>query len=265
MLNILTYSIKVQRKSFIFWGIGILGLIALYMAVYPSIRDSAEELNQYLDKLPEALKGAFISTDDYSSPIGYISSEIYTTMMPILFLIFAIGFGSGAIAGEEEKGTLEILLANPIRRSRVVLEKFGALAISLLILSGVVVVGLFIGMKFVDMHIALLKIVAATFSLFLLALNFGTLALLIGAFTGNRGIAIGLTTAVAVLAFFVNALSSVASFLEKFQKFSPFYHYAGNEPLKNGLDLGSVVFFICVILAFLILSIALFEKRDLKL
>lgn len=262
--KILLHSLKIQRKSFVFWAIGIFILIALYMAIYPSIQDSAKALDEYMKNLPEAFKKAFIGGEDYTSPIGYISSEVYTQMLPILFLFFAIGFGSGAIAGEEEKGTLDIILANPIKRSRIVLEKFGAMVISILILSTIVVFGLYIGIQFVDLKLEFLKIVAITFSLFLLSVNFGTLALLIGAFTGSRGIAIGATTALAILTFFVNALAPIADWLEKFQKFSPFYHYTANEPLRNGLNLGSVIFFVCVAIAFLILSIAAFKDRDLK-
>ena len=262
--KILIHSLKIQRKSFIFWTIGIVGLVILYMAIYPSIKESAEALNEYMQKLPEAFKQAFIGTEDYTSAIGYLSSEVYTQMLPILFLFYSIGTGSSAIAGEEDKGTLDIIISTPIRRSRVILEKFFSLVFGLLFLCVIVVVSLYIGTTVMDMNIALGNLIAITFSLFLLALNFGSLALLIGSLTGNKGVAIGLTTAVAILAFFVNALAPIADFLEGFQKFSPFYHYSANNPLRNGLDLGSVIFFICITVFLLILSIAVFEKRDLN-
>lgn len=262
--KILIHELKIQQKSFIFWAIGVVALVALYMVIYPSIKDSAQAINEYISKMPEAFRSAFLGQEDYSTPIGYLSSEVYTQMLPILFLFFSIGFGASAIAGEEEKGTLDILLANPIQRYRIVLEKFLAMAVSLLILSVFVVISLYIGTQFMNMSIPFDKLCAITFSLFLLALNFGTLALLIGAFTGSKGLAIGVTTAVAVLTFFINAFAGVADFIEKFQKFSPFYHYTANSPLSNGLDLGSVIFFICVVIGFLILSVATFQKRDLN-
>ena len=49
-------------------------------------------------------------------------------MVPLLLLIAAIGAGARATAGEEERGTLDLLLANPISRRRLVLEKLAALA-----------------------------------------------------------------------------------------------------------------------------------------
>jgi len=263
--KILIQSLKTQRKSFIFWMVGLVGLIALYMAIYPSVKESAQALNEYIAKMPEAFRAAFIGESDYASPVGYISSEVYTQMLPLLFLFYAIGVGSSAIAGEEEKGTLDILLATPIRRSRVVLEKWGALIGGLLFLSVIVIISLFIGIKFVDITIALDKLIAVTFSLFLLALSFGTLALLIGSLTGSKGMAIGLTTAVAILTFFINALAPIVDFLEKIQKISPFYHYTANNPIVNGLDWVSILFIIGTSLVFLILSIVAFRKRDLMI
>jgi ABC-2 type transport system permease protein len=49
----------------------------------------------------------------------------------LLLAILAIGFGAGTIAGEEERGTLELVVSHPVKRTRIVSEKalvFGAIA-----------------------------------------------------------------------------------------------------------------------------------------
>lgn len=48
--------------------------------------------------------------------IGYVHP-----LMVILFCVWAIGRAAGAIAGEIDRGTMELLLAQPIARSRVIL------------------------------------------------------------------------------------------------------------------------------------------------
>ena len=45
-----------------------------------------------------------------------------------MLLIFTIGAGAGAVAGEEERGTLDLLLAHPVRRRDYVIQRFLALA-----------------------------------------------------------------------------------------------------------------------------------------
>src|SRR5262249_15215000 len=48
--------------------------------------------------------------------IGYVHPLVQT-----ILCIWAIGRGSGAIAGEIDRGTMELLLAQPIRRYKVIL------------------------------------------------------------------------------------------------------------------------------------------------
>ncbi len=265
MPHILIQALKFQKKSFIFWTIGILFLIALYMALYPSIKESAAELNAYMEKMPKALRDAFVDPEaNYATPLGYISSEIYTQMLPILFLFFAIGFGSNAVAGEEEKGTLDIVLSAPLKRSRFVIEKFAALAVGLGYLSVIIVITLYFGTKFVDINLTIPQLSSATFNLFLLSLNFGALAFFIGALSGSKGLAIGLTTSFAVLSFLVSSFYKMVTQLEKVKEFSPFYHYSNQSALIHGIDWASASLLIWAIIGLFALSIIAFSRRDLN-
>jgi ABC-2 type transport system permease protein len=64
--------------------------------------------------------------------IGYVHP-----LMQIIFCIWAIGRAAGAVAGEIDRGTMELLLAQPIPRWRVILAHLGvdAVALPLLCLS----------------------------------------------------------------------------------------------------------------------------------
>ena len=74
------------------WAIGLAGVALMYAAVYPSIKASAADLNAYVEKLPDAFK-SLIGGEDYTSPAGYLRSEFFSPMGPLLLLIFAIGAG----------------------------------------------------------------------------------------------------------------------------------------------------------------------------
>jgi ABC-2 type transport system permease protein len=52
--------------------------------------------------------------------VGYVHPLVIT-----ILCIWAIGRSSGAIAGEIDRGTMELLLAQPIRRSRLILAHLG--------------------------------------------------------------------------------------------------------------------------------------------
>ncbi len=99
------------------WGIGVAAVVLMYAAFYPSIKESAADLQAYMDNLPEAIR-AIVAGEDYTSPVGYLESEFFNTMGALVVLIFAIGAGARSIAGEEEAGTLDLLLSTPCAAGR---------------------------------------------------------------------------------------------------------------------------------------------------
>lgn len=99
------------------------GLVGLIVGMYPSIRDS-EGFESYIEELPEALTSAMGGAVDVSTLEGFLVVEIYrTTWMMILGAYFAY-FSASLIAGEIDRGSIEMTLMNPIRRRQLLLEKY---------------------------------------------------------------------------------------------------------------------------------------------
>jgi ABC-2 type transport system permease protein len=252
------------RRSIAWWSLGLVGLVAMMIAVYPTVRDNPG-LNAMLEDYPEALKAfiAFGGELDYASPAGYLGSELFSFMVPLLLLIAAIGAGARAIAGEEERGTLDLLLSNPVSRRRVVLDKLAALAAEVILLALVLWGSLFVGARAIGMEISAGKLGAATTSAALLALAFGAVSVMLGAGTGRRGIAIGLASASAVASYLVNSLAVLVDVLEPIRKLSPFYHYAASDPLREGLAVWHSGFLALIAVVGATLAVVAFERRDL--
>jgi ABC-2 type transport system permease protein len=185
-------------------------------------------------------------------------------MIPLLFLVAAIGAGARAIAGEEEKGTLDLLLANPVSRRRVLLEKLGALIVEVLALGLVLWLTLWIGGSATTMKVSGAHLGAGAASAALLAIVFGTIALMVGAATGKRGLASGLAAALAVAAYVVNSLAPLVSALEPLQKASPIYHYAVADPLRKGLSLTHAGILLGMTVVAAVLAVAAFDRRDIR-
>ncbi len=122
--------------------------------VLPEHQGECADLDKYFETLPEALRNA-IGTGSISSPVGYLRSEIFSTMGPLLLLILAIGAGARATAGEEEGKTLDLLLANPVTRRTVVLQKFWAMVGSTAGVGLVLVVAIAVFGPAFGLHVAL--------------------------------------------------------------------------------------------------------------
>jgi ABC-2 type transport system permease protein len=74
-------------------------------------------------------------------------------MGPIVVLIYAIGAGASAIAGEEDRRTLDLLLVNTVSRGRVVLEKMAAIVFGTAVLVIVLRVALLVEGRIAGMDV----------------------------------------------------------------------------------------------------------------
>jgi len=234
----------------------------MYGSFWPSIRDMPS-MNDYLNQMPEALRSMFaMSGADMSTPTGYVQIELLSFMGPILVILYAVSAGNAAVAGEEDRHTMDLLLANPISRSRVVLDKLGAMIIGILLITTVAWASLLLSCPAFGLTIPAGKAAAAMLHLAMLGLVFGALALAIGASTGRTGASRGVPALVAVLAYMVNGLAPLVSWLEPIQKLSPFYQYGGHDPLRNGVSGAAVAVAVLTVAGFVVIAIWGFRRRD---
>ena len=264
MLNsVLLKTLRDQRRTFLWWSAGLSAVNALIIILYPSVED-VPELDAIMESMPEALARLFMGdVVNLTSPEGYLNSQLFILVLPLLFLVFTIGRGSGAIAGEEERGTLDLLLSLPVRRSQVVLEKFVAMVAATLALGIVSWLSMAAAALAVGMEIDFVRLGEVTLSCTLLGLAFGAMALALGCAKGSRGLCLGVTSAIAIAAYFLNALAPIAESLEPAQKLSPFYLYIGADPLTSGLNFVHAGVLTGLTTAFLAIGVALFGRRDL--
>lgn len=262
--TILGKTLWEQRRAITWWGLGLFAAGAMYAPFYPSIRENAETFDRYLEALPEVFREAFLGrSGDFTSPAGYLSTELFSFFAPLLLLLFAIGAGARATAGEEERGTLDILLAAPIPRRRVVVEKFLAMLLGGAVLAALLWVSVpLVGPPF-DLRVDLADLTAAVVMCDLLAMAFGGIALAIGAATGRRGLAIGVTGGLAAGSWLVDLLAPATDATAWLQYLSPLHYYLDAEPMLRGFDLGGSLVLAGIAVVSFAAAVVLFERRDL--
>jgi ABC-2 type transport system permease protein len=262
--SVLSKTVRDQRRALVWWGVGLVATAAMYAAFYPSIVENAEVLTRYLESFPEALKNAFFGSDaDFVSPGGYLHTELFGFFGPLLLLIYTIGAGARAIAGEEERKTLDILLATPVSRRRVLVDKATALSASVAILTVVLWIALvLLGPPF-DLTPGAANLAAAATSMSLLALAFGAIALAVGSWTGRRTLAVGVAAGIGGATYLIDALAPTLDAVAWLQRVSPFYYYDANVPVKNGLEPVHALVLLAIAAAGFALALIGFERRDL--
>ena len=237
--EVLAETLRERRRSLLWWALGMAALISLTVAFYPSVKDSSG-LSTYAEDLPKSLRGLFVGGEiDITSGPGYLNSQVFAVAAPLVMLIFSIGAGASAIAGEEERGTLDLLLAHPVSRGDFVLQRFGAMLVLVLGLAAALLITVAATAKAVDLPIGFGPLLAASMSNALLAVLFGALALASGAALAGRGRAIAIAAGLAVAAWMLDGLGQAVSWLDPVRPISPFYQAIGTDPLRDGAPWGS--------------------------
>src|SRR5664279_3386289 len=88
---------------------------------------------------PAALLEALGYTNVISAA-AYVGATIYGLLGPVLVAVLAISHGARSIAGDEEQGTLDLLLAHPVSRVQVAMQRLASLICELAVV-GVVLWG----------------------------------------------------------------------------------------------------------------------------
>jgi ABC-2 type transport system permease protein len=260
--SVFTKTIWERRRGTIGWVIGGLATAGFVVAVYPVVRDSAEFI-ELIENLPdEFLALAGIDPAVFVTGYGYLQAQMYSLLGPLLVLILAIGIGASATAGEEAEGTADLLLATPVTRRRVVLDKALAMAVlvAILVLSFVAV--LLVGQVAVGLDLSIWGLIGGNLSLWLLGLFFGSLALAVGAWSGRRAAAAGVAGGLAAASYILDSFAPLVSGLEAVQPYLPFHWYAADSPLLNG-PTGWHLLLLAGAVAFTGAAAALFSRRDI--
>ncbi|TCC16087.1 ABC transporter permease subunit [Kribbella sindirgiensis] len=259
--NVFLKSVYDARRGLIGWSIAIAVLVLLECALWPSVRDMPD-LKELYQSFPEELR-KFFNLEAMTTGAGFLNAELFTLLLPALFLIYGIGHGARALAGEEERGTLELLLVTPVSGSRIVLEKALALAVSVTALGCALFAATSIGSLVFGLGVSVPEAAGGALALTLLGIEFGVLALAAGAVTGRRATAIALTASAATAAYVVYAIGLILPRFESWQPYSPIHQAFHDGPLGAGLQL-SYLWLIAGTVAVVLCALPALDGRDIS-
>ncbi|MCU1526538.1 MAG: hypothetical protein JWP75_301 [Frondihabitans sp.] len=194
---------------------------------------------------------------------GYAVGELFNLIAPAALVGYAVVAGGGTVALEEEKGTMGILSAQPVTRSSILTSKAVALFVGLVAAAAVLWAAVAVSSSAFKLPLGLTGLTAICLHLLFLALAFGSIAVAVGAVSGNSGLAIGIGAGVAVASYAANAMLPLAG-LGDWLKLTPWYYFAGNNPLSNGIDAGHLLVLAGIAVVALVVAYVGFGRRDLK-
>jgi ABC-2 type transport system permease protein len=238
-----------------------LGLVAVLLAVgalFPAVGHTIGKLS-----IPEGVT-QLLGGANYGTIVGWFRSEIGSIYGPLLIAAVAITGAAASTAGEEEDRILALVLAQPIKRARLVAAKGAAIAGLVLIVAVATWVGLISGVALGGGGISVGHLAAFSLELAFFGFATGAIALALGAGTGRRSLAIGAAAGVAVVGWLINGFAPLVSALAWLKYLSLFYYYSGHDPLTRGVDILDTVVMGTFTLLLTALAMLGIERRDLR-
>lgn len=252
-----------KRFGLIGWTLGAVALAWFSLLFYPAISEG-DSLEQLAETLPPQLQSFIGDSITFKTVGGYLDTQVFGLRMPMITVVMAILLGLYLSAGDEERGTMATLLAQPVSRTRVMFEKFVALKLNLLVVHAGLLIGLQLAVWSIHESYPFVRLLELTFACYVISLLFGTIAFSIGLMTGRKGISAAIASTIALGSYVVTSMAPAASGLQTVQKFTPFYYYVEPKTGLHGIDWAAIGVQIIIMLVFLAIAWAVYRHRDIQ-
>ena len=248
-------------KNILIWSVSMFLLALIFTGLYDSFKGEITDMLGNAPKLMEAMIGPV--SEDSITPEIWLGIELYGLLFPILLAVIAVSAGASAIGTEEESGTIELILASPISRGRVVLEKSLGIMIQLGIVSGFLWVGIAIGSLLFPFDVSLTNVLSATAMGWIFGTTVAYITMSIQSLKGRKGLALGVGSGFVGLSYVMMVISGLLNGLNSLKYTSLFNYYDGRSVLINGLNESSFAVMLGVSGLFLVVSLYGFYNRDI--
>jgi ABC-type transport system involved in multi-copper enzyme maturation permease subunit len=196
---------------------------------------------------------------------GSIALSFIHPIAIILTSLFAVGFSASAVAGERQRGTLEVALARPISRQVFYLSllaaSFGFIAVSIAALvSGGVAGATFAG---VVGELAFRNLPMLWLNSVLLFGAFSAIGLAASVSFDRLTPALGVALAIVIVMYVLDVLGSLWPAAEVLQPYSLFHYLKAKAILTGRAGPVDIVVLASVILIAMAWALVVFPRRDL--
>jgi ABC-2 type transport system permease protein len=204
----------------------------------------------------------------YAAPISLDTAGGMTnwrlSLILVLLAVWSLLASTRMLRGEEERVSLDVLLARPRGRTRIALEKLAALNTALLVMAVLIALATYAGGRQINVDFGLSPTLLVGLNAALIAAVFAGLGLLISQFTEQRSTAAGVTGGLLFVFVVMDMVQRVFPHTEWIGRLSPVYYYSLSKPLITGYGAnpGAMLLLALLTVALSVLALVLFARRD---
>lgn len=261
MFETARYEMGRRVRGTIVLTVGV-SLYAAFIVWYFSILEGMD-FDEFVEDFPPAMIEAF-GIAELGTIEGFLGGQIFNFIWILgLGLYFAYA-GGGLLSSEIESERMDLLLAFPLSRSRLLLEKFASLLLPIVVLNvvvGVVIYGLVfaIGESIDVVDLALVHLLSVPYLLVCIAIG-----VLLSVLVNRAAIAERAAIGVVFVLFLVESVVGAETDVEWIQFVTPSYYYEPTELLVDGTySLVDSAILLVIFVVLLLAAQVVFRRRDI--
>jgi ABC-2 type transport system permease protein len=252
---------------------GLIGwIVALVVIILPSVAlyqvmmnsDNMRELTRLIDSLPPPIRAMLGGDAGLTTMSGWLQATVFSLMLPLMALIYAALSSVSILTREMDRRTMDFLLALPIRRSQVILHRFGVQALNLAFMHAVALLAVGVGVGLIDQVPQWQSYSIAMANSYLMALAALALLVCITVFLDEYSRALMTTLGVAMAIYFLPIVLDQKSPVAFVTNLSLVAYYNPREVLTNGAVPSQDLLILGLLTIFFVwLSVRLFDRKQL--
>ena len=265
--------LSLARVGVVAWSVVLVLWALLVVWIYPSLENTGVNFEEYLNAMPEELRASMGIAGEAESALifdagaftyaGFLNVE-YISWLPLLLGIYAVVYCGGLISKEVERGTLDVVLSQPVERTTFLLSKLAGFMTLTLAATAASTLAVLLGGLTIGEDVSVGNVVAVHVVSYLLVAaiaGYSTLASCVSLDPGRSLAVAGVLTA---LGYFANVLGSAIGAVGWLKYVSLFYYYDSLQVIAEGeVNWTGIGVYVGVFAVTTAAALAVFRKKDL--
>jgi ABC-2 type transport system permease protein len=262
-------TLKRSRMLVLYWSLGMAFLGLLIGALVPLFNSAGiVELFESLPPFILAMAGIDEEMQILATTEGILAVAFFTRFS-LIFSFYPIIMGLRVTTNEEEEGIMDVLLSLPVKRWEIVLERFLADIVTMVVILVVIFLSLLLGVALAGLQVDLGQIavaLAASLPLLSVLLAF---TLFVGAILRGRRLVLAVAAIFAVSSYMLettgNMLRQMGGVAGVIESVSVYNYFDVTQIIETGVSWGNIAGLSVLAALLLVGAMWLFQRRDVGL
>lgn len=260
-MTILVHELRQGRLSLWIWTASIASMLFLCMMLYPQMAGEMDAVSEMFGDMGGFTAAFGMDKVNFGDVMGFYAIEC-GNILGIGGAFFASILGIAALSKEEKAHIAEFLLAHPVLRTTVVLQKLLAVVVQIFVMNAVLCAVSVLSFTLIDEPIAMPEFWLLHLAYTAMQLEIACICFGLSAFMRRGGLGLGI--GVATILYFLNILANLSEQAEFVRYITPFaYADAATIVADGALDMPLMLLGLLYTLLVLFAGTVYYSKKDI--